>query len=190
MGRRGDDRKFYDDMRCCENAAASSSKTDIFNSMDIASVFAIAFAIGIIAGLRSLTAPAVVSWAAYLRWINVEDTWAAFLGHTATVYIFTALALAELVIDKLPKTPSRKTPGPFGARIVIGAACGAALCVAGRQSSMIGAVLGALGAVVGTLGGYQARTRSVAALKAPDFVIALIEDAIAIGGGLLLVSHL
>ena len=96
----------------------------------------------------------------------------------------------ELVIDKLPKTPSRKTPGPFGARIVIGAACGAALCVAGRQSSIIGAVMGALGAVVGTLGGYEARTRSVAALKAPDFVIALIEDAIAIGGGLLLVSHL
>jgi uncharacterized membrane protein len=51
-------------------------------------------------------------------------------------------------------------------------------------------VLGALGAVVGTLGGYQARTRSVAALKVPDFVIALIEDAIAIGGGFLLVSHI
>jgi uncharacterized membrane protein len=158
--------------------------------MDTLSVFAIAFAIGIIAGLRSLTAPAVVSWAAYLRWINVEGTWAAFLASTATVYIFTALALAELVGDKLPKTPSRKTPGPFGARFVLGAASGAALCAAGRQSSIIGAVLGGLGAVVGTLGGYQARTRSVAALKVPDFVIALIEDAIAIGGGFLLVSHI
>ena len=158
--------------------------------MDTASVFAIAFAIGIIAGLRSLMAPAVVSWAAYLQWINMDGTWAAFLGHTATVYILSALALAELVSDKLPKTPSRKTPAPFTARIVLGATCGAALCAAGHQASIIGAVLGGLGAVVGTLGGYEARTRSVAALKAPDFVIALIEDAIAVGGGLLLVSHL
>ena len=158
--------------------------------MDTVSVFAIAFAIGVIAGLRSLMAPAVVSWAAYLGWFNVQDTWAAFLGHTASVYIFTALALAELVSDKLPKTPSRRTPAPFTARIVLGAACGAALCAAGRQPSLLGAALGGLGAVVGTLGGYQARTRSVAALKAPDFVIALIEDAIAVGGGLLLVSRI
>ena len=169
---------------------ASRPKTDIFNSMDTASVFAIAFAIGVIAGLRSLTAPAVVSWAAYLRWINVADTWAAFLGQTASVYALTALALAELVADKLPQTPSRRTPGPFVVRIVLGAVSGAALCVAGRQSSVIGAVLGGLGAVVGTLGGYQARTRSVAALKVPDFVIALIEDAIAVGGGFLLVSRI
>ena len=158
--------------------------------MDTALVLGIAFAIGVVTGLRSFTAPAVVSWAAHLGWINVQDTWAAFLGSTAAVYIFTALALAELVGDKLPKTPSRKTPGPFGARIVLGAACGAALCVAARQSSVIGAVLGGLGGVAGTLGGYSARTRSVAALKAPDFVIALIEDAIAVGGGFLLVSHL
>ena len=158
--------------------------------METVSVFAIAFAIGVIAGLRTLTAPAVVSWAAYLGWFNVQDTWAAFLGHTASVYIFTALALVELVSDKLPKTPSRKTPAPFTARIVLGAACGAALCAAGRQPSLIGAVLGGLGAVAGTLGGYEARTRSVAALKAPDFVIALIEDAIAVGGGFLLVSRI
>ena len=158
--------------------------------MDAASVFAITFAIGVITGLRSLTAPAVVSWAAHLGWLNVQDTWAAFLGHTATVYILAALALAELVADKLPQTPSRRTPGPFVARIVLGAISGAALCVAARQSSVIGAVLGGLGAVAGTLGGYQARTRSVAALKVPDFVIALIEDAIAVGGAFFLVSLL
>lgn len=158
--------------------------------METASVFAIAFAIGVIAGLRSLTAPAVVSWAAYLKWLNVQGTWAALLGQTATVYILTALALAELVADKLPQTPSRRTPGPFVVRIVLGAVSGAALCVAVRQSSVLGAVLGGLGAVVGTLGGYQARTRSVAALKVPDFVIALIEDAIAVGGAFLLVSRL
>jgi uncharacterized membrane protein len=152
--------------------------------------FTLAFAIGIVAGLRTFTAPAVVSWAASVRWLNLQDTWAAFLGYTATAYILTALALAELVGDKLPKTPSRKTPGPFAGRIVLGALSGAALCAAGHQSPVVGGFLGGLGGVAGTLGGYEARTRLVTALKAPDFAIALLEDAAAIGGGFLLVSGL
>ena len=97
-----------------KNAAhgpVSSYNTDIVNPMDTASVFAISFAIGVIAGLRSLTAPAVVSWAAYLGWLNVRDTWAAFLSRTATVYIFTALALAELVSDKLPRRRAGRLQG-------------------------------------------------------------------------------
>jgi hypothetical protein len=38
------------------------------------------FSIGIIAGLRSLTAPAVVSWAARLGWLNLSGSWLSFLG--------------------------------------------------------------------------------------------------------------
>jgi uncharacterized membrane protein len=157
--------------------------------MNTSSVLAIAFAIGVIAGLRSMTAPAVVSWAARLGWIHLGDTWAAFLGYAATPYIFTVLAIAELVADKLPKTPSRKTPGPFGARIVVGAFLGAALCSGAGQSWLLGMLLGALGAVAGTLGGYEARTRLVKALNVPDIAVALAEDAIAIAGGFFLVSR-
>jgi uncharacterized membrane protein len=47
-------------------------------------------------------------------------------------------------------------------------------------------LVGALGAVAGTLGGYAARTRLVKALKVPDFAVALPEDAVAIGGALLI----
>src|SRR6266702_3632800 len=75
-------------------------------------VFVITFAVGVIAGLRTFTAPMVVSWAASLKWLHLEGTWAAFLGYAATPYIMTAIALAELGGDKLPKTPSRETPGP------------------------------------------------------------------------------
>jgi uncharacterized membrane protein len=152
-------------------------------------VFVIAVAIGIVCGLRSLTAPAVVSWAAYLGWIGLQGTWLSFFDSAAAAYIFSALALAELVADKLPKTPSRKMPGPFGFRIVLGGLSGAAIGVAGQQSWIAGAVLGAIGAVIGTLGGYEVRTRAVRALKSPDFVVALIEDAIAVGGGFFLVSR-
>ena len=157
--------------------------------MDSTSVFALAFAIGAIAGLRTFTAPTVVSWAARLNWLNLQDTWLAFLGYAATPYVLTLIALAEIVNDKLPKTPSRKTPGPFIARIVFGGFSGAALCAGSHQSPVAGALLGGLGAVAGTFGGYEFRTRLVKALKVPDYVIALVEDALAVGGGFFFVSR-
>jgi uncharacterized membrane protein len=48
---------------------------------------------------------------------------------------------------------------------------------------------GAVGGIIGTVGGYAARTGLVRALKVPDFVIALLEDVVAVGGGLFLVSR-
>ena len=64
---------------------------------------------GILVGLRSMTPPAVLSWAAHLGWIRLENTPLAFLGYAATPYILTLFALGELIADKLPKTPSRKS---------------------------------------------------------------------------------
>ena len=156
--------------------------------MDGFSVLALAFAIGVMTGLRSLTAPAAVSWAARAKWIHLEPTWLAFLGYSATPYILTILAAGELVLDKLPSTPSRKAPGPFAGRVVLGALCGAALCATAGHI-VPGAVLGALGGMAGTFGGYEARRRLVAALGVPDFVVAVAEDVVAIGGSLFVVSR-
>jgi len=150
------------------------------------STFVLSFLIGVVTGLRSMTAPAAVSWAARLGWLHLENTWLAFLGFAATPYVVSALAAGELIIDKLPNTPSRKAPGPFIGRIVIGALCGAALGAASH--SLIGGLLaGALGGVAGTLGGYEFRSRLVRAIGGNDLPIALLEDAIAIGGALLIV---
>jgi uncharacterized membrane protein len=147
------------------------------------SIYVLAFLIGVVAGLRSMTAPAVVSWAARLGWLPLENTWLAFLGSAITPYILSVLAVAELINDKLPKTPSRKTPVPFAVRVVVGALCGAALGAPGQ--ALIGGLLaGVLGAVAGTLGGYEARTRLVKALGGKDLPIALFEDAIAIFGAI------
>ena len=147
--------------------------------------FVLGFLLGVVTGLRSMTGPAAVSWAARLGWLQVGSTWLRFWGFAATPYIFTVLAIGEWIADKLPQIPSRKAPGPFGARIVLGALCGAAL--GARQSVVAGLVCGALGAVVGTLGGYEFRSRLVKAIGGKDFPIALLEDAIAIGGALLIV---
>jgi uncharacterized membrane protein len=152
------------------------------------STYVLAFLIGVIAGLRAMTAPAVVSWAARLGWLHVENTWLAFLGYAATPYILSVLAIGELIADKLPKTPSRKAPPGFIARIVTGGLSGAAIG-ATSASWVVGLVAGVLGAVVGTLGGYELRVRLVKATGGKDLPIALLEDAIAIGGGFLIVSR-
>ncbi|MCW4116859.1 DUF4126 domain-containing protein [Aurantimonas sp. MSK8Z-1] len=146
----------------------------------------LAFLMGIIAGLRSMTAPAAISWGAALGHIAVGDSWASFLGATITPWIFTVLALGEFVTDQLPQTPSRKVPVQFGGRIVSGAFCGAVLGTAGG-SLVGGLVAGALGAIIGTLGGAAARGW-LAARFHNDRPAALIEDAVAIVGAALIVS--
>jgi uncharacterized membrane protein len=152
-------------------------------------VLLLAFLIGVVCGLRSLTAPAVVAWAAHRGWIDLGHTRLHFLGSLAAVAIFTLGAVVELIADKLPKSPNRTAPVGLIARIVLGALCGAALAGSQAQSMTIGAVLGAAGGIVGAFGGYQVRTRLVKALKVPDFAIAILEDALAIGAGLFLVTR-
>jgi len=150
------------------------------------SIYVLAFLIGVVAGLRALTPLAAVSWAARLGWLHLDNTWLAFLAYAATPYIFSVLAIGELINDKLPKTPSRKAPPGFIARIVTGTLCGAALGVA-RQSLVGAAAMGAIGAVAGTLGGYEFRSRLVKATGGRDLPIALLEDVIAVGGAFLIV---
>ena len=152
------------------------------------SVYVLAFLIGVVAGLRALTAPAAVSWAARLGWLHLENSWLAFLGYAATPYILSALAIGELINDKLPKTPSRKAPPSFAFRLVTGATCGAAFGVA--AGSMIGGLIaGLVGSVVGTLGGYEFRSRLVKATGGKDLPIALLEDVIAVASAFLIVSR-
>jgi uncharacterized membrane protein len=152
------------------------------------SIYVWAFLIGVVAGLRSMTAPAAVSWAARLGWLHLENTWLAFLGFAATPYILSVLAIGELIADKLPKTPSRKSPPGFIGRVVTGALSGAALGAA-NQALMGGLLAGVLGSVAGTLGGYEFRMRLVKATGGKDLPIALLEDAIAICGAFLIVSR-
>jgi uncharacterized membrane protein len=152
-------------------------------------VLLLALLIGVVSGLRSVTAPAVVAWGAHLSWLNLRNTALSFMASTAAVVIFTLLALFELIADKLPSTPSRTEPVGLIARVLLGGLSGAGVAESGAQSPVVGAVLGAVGGVAGAFAGYEARTRLVKALKVPDFVIALLEDAVAIGGGLLIVSR-
>ena len=148
-------------------------------------VLGLALLIGVVAGLRALTAPAVVSWAAFLGWIDLDNRWLHWVGHPVTVAVLTVLAVIEFVTDQLPKTPSRKTPPQFGTRLITGGFAGAVLGAAFHYTwSSLGA--GVVGAVLGTFGGYEFRSRLVAATGGRDLPIALLEDLIAVGGGFLI----
>lgn len=157
---------------------------------DSSYILILAAGIGFVAGLRSLTAPAAVSWAAHLGWLNLQGTPLAFMGSTAAVAIFSILALAELVADKLPMTPSRTTPGPLLARIVMGSLTGASIGASNDQGLLVaGMVVGGIGGVVGAFAGYNARKRLVSGLKVKDTVIAVLEDLVALGLAYLIVCR-
>ena len=149
------------------------------------SIVVLAFLIGVIAGLRAITAPTVVSWAARLGWIDLTQTPLAFLEYTFTPWILTLLALGEIANDKRPTTPSRLVPPQFITRVVTGAVSGAALGLS-HGPLLLGLIAGAIGAVCGTIGGAKFRA-ALAKAFGKDLPAALIEDAIAVYGGLLIV---
>ena len=131
-------------------------------------VLVLALGIGIVAGLRSLTAPAVVAWGAHLGWLNLHGSPLAFMGSTAAVAVFSLLA-------------------PLIARVATGGLCGACLSAAMGRSLLAGALLGGIGGIVGAFLGYGIRRRLDLHIK--DLVVAICEDAIAIGFALFLVSR-
>jgi uncharacterized membrane protein len=157
--------------------------------MGLSEALAFAFLIGCVCGLRSMTGPAVVCWGAHLGWLPLDNTSFHFLHHPASLVIFTLFAVGELVADKLPSTPSRTQAVPLAIRFLTGALCGGALCAAGGAAWLVGALLGGVGGIAGAFAGYHARHTLVAKSHWPDLVVALLEDAVAIGGGFLLVSR-
>lgn len=148
------------------------------------SVYLLAFAVGVIAGLRTMTAPAAIAWTIYLKDLDLGESWLSYLGNVWVRWILTVLALGEFITDQLPSTPSRTVPVQFGARILTGALSGSAVGAVG--GSWIGGLLaGVVGAVIGTLGGRAFRAKLAAAFGS-DRPAALTEDAVAIVGALLI----
>ena len=148
-----------------------------------------ALGIGIVSGLRSLLAPAVVAWAAHFDLLNLNGSPLAFMGSRTAVVIFTIFAIGELIADKLPKTPKRTAFAPLLARILLGGLSGACLFVAAGKSLLYGTLLGGIGGVIGAFGGYEIRRRIVSNLRVKDLFVAICEDVIAIALACFFVSR-
>jgi uncharacterized membrane protein len=150
-------------------------------------IFFYAFLIGCVCGLRSMTAPAVIAWGAHFGWLHLDGGLLGFFASKITLIVFSLFAVGELVADKLPFIPGRTQAGPLAVRVILGAMCGAALCIAGAAPPVFGAILGGLGGVAGAFAGYN--YRRLLGSKVPDLALALLEDLVAVGGGFLLVSR-
>lgn len=155
---------------------------------DAAADLASAAGIGVIAGLRSMTAPALVAVAINQRRLLPPVGKLRFLRGNKAPVLLGAMAVAELIVDKLPGIPARTSPPALIVRIATGAFAAAVLNSSRERSVLAGAIAGGLGAVAGSFAGLRARKRIVEKTRAKDTVVAVIEDAITIGGGLLLVA--
>ena len=148
-----------------------------------------AAALGAVAGLRSMMAPALLSQAARTGSISLEGTQFEFLSTQRTADIATGAAVLELVGDKLPFTPDRTSPLPLIARAASGAIVGAALSAARKKDLLPGALVGAAAALAAAFAGYFLRKKLTENGTAPDLLVALAEDALAFGVGTVALRH-
>ena len=134
--------------------------------------------LGVVTGMRTMTAIAAVCWAAWLRWLP-ENGWALWTTYLVSALVFTGFALGEYLGDTLPNTPSRKEPGPVAARLVFGALVGALGAKAITEPIAGGMLAGVLGVIIGTWGGFALRKKG-AELTGRDLPVALAESACAL----------
>jgi uncharacterized membrane protein len=137
--------------------------------------------LGAATGMRSMTPMAVLCWFVYLGYLPVDGTWAFWTAKLAAAVVFTLLALGELVIDKLPRTPDRTSAGPLLARLVLGGLIGAVVAAGLDGPGIEGVILGVGGALVGAFGGYMVRHEIVMKSQGKDWPVAVVEDLMAIG---------
>ena len=145
--------------------------------------------LGMATGLRTMTAVAVICWAARLRILPMEGTWAAWTGSAWAVGLFTLLALGEYYGDTRADAPSRASLVPGTARLVFGVLVGVLIATALDQPKIGGVLFGGFGALVGTFGGYRVRM-TVSRWVGRDLPVALFESAFALGASMMAVHHI
>lgn len=156
--------------------------------MTDAQIYAGAAAMGAVAGMRSMSAPAMVSQVAKAGEIAMGHPELDFLHSPKTAYAMTALAVGEVIADKLPFMPKR-TGGPaLLGRAIAGGLSGAAISSSQRKSPFWGAVAGTAGAIAAAYAFYHLRRAAQEKWHVPDTAAAILEDAIVAAGGMLVLS--
>ena len=141
--------------------------------------------LGVVTGMRAMTAMMVLCWFAYGGYLPVDETWAFWAGTLVTAIAFTVLAIGEYIVDKLPKTPDRTSLGPLIARLVFAGLVGAIVAAGLNGSGIEGVILCVGGALVGAFAGFLVRRELVLRLKSKDWPVALVEDVSAVLGAVL-----
>lgn len=146
-----------------------------------------AASLGALSGMRSIPALAVVSDAA-------EDHKDAGLNHIArdilaaprVAALLKAMAVGEMMMDKMPFIPARTKLVPLMGRAVMGAAVGAAVM---PRASWLGGGIGALSAVGAAHLAYMTRKALHEKYEIPDGLLGVVEDAAVVSAAHLIVHN-
>ena len=135
----------------------------------------LSIAIGAVAGMRSMAAPAIISRRLAPKWLH---------------YGLTVLAAGEMAADKTKYVPDRTDPLPLTGRIVMGSACAAVVAYSARGHVMGATALGGLAAAGSSFLFNRIRRAATSGRYMPDAVVALAEDALVLTAGQQIDSHM
>jgi uncharacterized membrane protein len=108
-----------------------------------------------------------------------RDGLPAVLRHPAARRIAAVADGAELVADKLPGTPSRLDPPGLAGRLIFAGLAAAVLARSGHRGPVPAMLTASVAALAAAKIGHDAR--AVLDRRLPDPVVAVAEDALAIG---------
>lgn len=140
--------------------------------------------VGLIAGMRSMTPLAAITLAARAHRLPRSSGAPSLLYGSLAAVGASALAVGELLGDKMHSAPDRTVAPGLIARLATGFLAGAAL--AHRRDRLTAGALGAAGAVVGGHVGLAVRKRAIA--RFGQTRSGLVEDALALGATALIVG--
>ena len=140
---------------------------------------------GFITGMRTMTPMAVLCWFAWHKVLPVDGSWAWWCGLLWVAVLFTVLASAEYVADKMGKSPRPTRPAVLLVRFFFGGLVGAILASGLDASGVEGVILGVLGALVGAFAAYQLRHQLTRRIGCKMWQVTLTEDVFAIAAAIL-----
>ena len=160
-------------------------------NIKISNIIYQAAGLGIIAGMRTFSAPAVISHV-YSRHPskNLESSGFRLIQTINTSKVFKVLAAGELIGDKLPNTPNRTSAGGLTGRILSGSLAGATVYKASGKQPLIGALIGGSAAVASAFGCMLLRKALGKSTSIPDPYIGALEDVIVIGAATALARNI
>ena len=135
--------------------------------------------LGVLAGMRSMSAPTLVSQRLSQAPGPRKDALSEALSKPWVPKVLGLLAVGELVVDKLPKTPARVKFLPLAGRVLTGALA-AASSVAGQKRGAVAlaGLMGGAAAVVSAWAFYSLRTVATKRFRVPSVAAAFTEDAL------------
>ncbi len=146
-----------------------------------------ALGLGVMAGMRSMSAPAWVAHYFATKGPRLRKTSLPLFTRTAARRAFNAMTAGEVIADKLPWIPARINAIPLAGRALSGALAGVSIAGPARRTRWRLGVLGAAGAVASSYGIYSLRQKAVKKWRVPGVAAGFIEDAVvgALGARLL-----